>query len=946
MAEQPNEPTQQPAAATGADALYLVDGSGFIFRAYHALPPLSTKAGQPTGAVYGFTQMLIKLETEHRPSHLAVIFDAGSRSFRHQVFAEYKANRAEPPDDLKPQFGLVRKVVETFNIPVLEAVGFEADDLIATLTRLARERGQRVVIVSSDKDLMQLVDEQVVLHDTMKNVPHGFTYGEKEVEEKFGVPPKQLGDVLALMGDSIDNVPGIPGVGPKTAAALVQKLGSIESIVTRVDEIAGIKGLRGAASIAQKVREHVEAVRLSRQLVSLDEHVAVPVPLDELVRREPDMAKVETLLRELEFVRLLDRLKPIAHRPPTLNVDAEGKALPASEPQTTPSTIEPPLKIEIGKNPPKVITDAAELQKLASELLRASELGLVLESSGGPPSSAALIGLGLAAPAQPTVYVPLGHRYLGAPAQIDAHAALEILHLVLAAGQPRKHVHGLKDAIVLLGRYGARMGGVASDPQIASYLIDPNAEHDVTSLCGRRLGSAIESREQLLGTGKKALAYEMLEIERAAQYAACQVEGTLAVGALLRAELESRGMLNLLDELELPLARVLAVMERHGVKLDTAWLHTLGVDVDQKLDAIQKEVQALAGSELNLGSPKQLQELLFDKLQLPGIKRTKTGWSTDADVLEELAPLHPIAAKILEHRVLAKLKGTYIDALPAAVDSRDGRLHTSYRQTVAATGRLSSTEPNLQNVPIRTELGREIRRAFVAAEGCVLVAADYSQIELRVLAHLSKDPVLVDSFNKDEDIHRRTVVEMFGAAQADDPKLRSVAKMINYGIVYGLSDFGLAQRLGIERADAKRYIDGYLKTYNVLDRYMARIVEDAYRDGGTRTLFGRFRPIPELGARNRMLRSAGERMARNTPIQGTAADLLKMAMIHVQRALDKEAPAVKMLLTVHDELVLEAPAAEADAVAKRLRDKMENVFKLDVPLKVDLGIGRTWADAK
>ncbi|MCU1279500.1 MAG: polA1, partial [bacterium] len=545
-----------------------------------------------------------------------------------------------------------------------------------------------------------------------------------------------------------------------------------------------------------------------------------------------------------------------------------------------------------------------------------------------------------------TVYVPLGHRYLGAPPQLDAHKALDVLALVFGAGQPRKHVYGLKDTIVLLARYGARMGGVATDPQIASYLLDPNEDHDVSSLCGRRLMATVESRAALLGSGKKALAYDSLEIARAAQYAGCQAEGTLAVGALLRAELEQRQMVRLLDDIELPLARVLAVMEMHGVKLDVEWLRTLGRDVDAKLHAIEKEVQALAGSEINLASPKQLQELLFDKLGLPGTKRTKTGWSTDADVLEELAPLHPVAAKILEHRVLAKLKGTYIDALPAIVDPKDGRLHTSYRQTVAATGRLSSTEPNLQNVPIRTELGREIRRAFVAADGHVLIAADYSQIELRVLAHLSKDPVLLDAFGKDEDIHRRTVIEMFGEAQADDPRLRSVAKMINYGIVYGLSDFGLAQRLGIERADAKRYIDGYLKTYAQLDKYMHQIIEDAYRDGGTRTLMGRFRPIPELQARNRMLRSAGERMARNTPIQGTAADLLKLAMIQVQRVIDTEARDVKMLLTVHDELVLEAPAERADVIGKRLVDKMEGVWKLDVPLKVDLGIGRTWADAK
>ena len=934
------------------DALYLVDGSGFIFRAYHALPPLTTKSGLSTGAVYGFTQMLIKLETDHRPSHLAVVFDAGSSSFRNELFSEYKANRTEPPDDLKPQFALVRKVVETFNIPVLEAIGFEADDLIATLVREARERGQRVVVVSSDKDLMQLVvDGKVVLHDTMKNVPHGFTYDEKAVEEKFGVPPARLADVLALMGDSVDNIPGIPGVGPKTAAALIQAYGDVENMIAHADEIANLPGLRGAKSVAEKVKAHVESVRLSRQLVSLDEHVEVPVALETLRRREPDMTKLESLLRELEFFRLLERLKPVAHKPPTLDVDAEGKAVSPQPSAVSPeaAVIEPPLKIEIGKSPPQIITDEAELRALASELLRTSELGVALESTASPPSSqlaAALIGIGLASPGRPTVYVPLGHRYLGAPPQLDAHKALDVLALVFAAGQPRKHVHGLKDAIILLQRYGARMGGVASDPQIASYLLDPTEEHDVSSLCGRRLAATVESRAALLGSGKKALAYDTLEVARAAQYAACQAEGTLAVGALLRAELEHKQMLRLLDEIELPLARVLAVMETHGVKLDVEWLRTLGRDVDGKLQAIEKEVQALAGSDINLGSPKQLQELLFDKLGLPGIKRTKTGWSTDADVLEELAPLHPVAAKILEHRVLAKLKGTYIDALPAVVDARDGRLHTSYRQTIAATGRLSSTEPNLQNVPIRTELGREIRRAFIADAGSVLIAADYSQIELRVLAHLSKDPVLLDAFSKDEDIHRRTVIEMFGEAQADDPRLRSVAKMINYGIVYGLSDFGLAQRLGIERADAKRYIDGYLKTYATLDKYMHQIIEEAYRDGGTRTLLGRFRPIPELQARNRMLRSSGERKARNTPIQGTAADLLKLAMIAVQRVIDTEAKDVKMLLTVHDELVLEAPAERADAVSKKLVDKMEGVWKLDVPLKVDVGIGKNWAEAK
>ncbi|MFI5290389.1 MAG: DNA polymerase, partial [Polyangia bacterium] len=503
---------------------------------------------------------------------------------------------------------------------------------------------------------------------------------------------------------------------------------------------------------------------------------------------------------------------------------------------------------------------------------------------------------------------------------------------------------------ILLARRNLSLGGVDSDPRIDSYLLDPAEDHALEALCSRRLGqvpSAIDGgREALLGKGKKALLFESLEIERAAAFSGCVAETTLALGRALSAELRGRGLGALLDEMEMPLAHVLAVMERHGICLDTGMLHALGKRLELRLAEIEEEVRTLTGSEINLGSPKQLQELLFEKLGLPSGRKTKTGFSVDAEVLEELAPLHPVAAKILEHRTLSKLKGTYIDALPLRVDPKTGRLHTSYVQTIAATGRLSSVDPNLQNVPIRSELGREIRRAFCADAGCLLVVGDYSQIELRLLAHLSEDPVLIDAFQKDEDIHRRTVSEMFGADKADDSQLRSVAKMINYGIVYGLSDYGLAQRLGIERADAKRYIDGYLKTYARAAAYMEGLIREAYRDAGARTLFGRFRPLPELASKNRNVRMAGERMARNTPIQGTAADLLKLAMIKVQKFLDAEAPEVRMLLTVHDELVLEAPEPRAAQMGERLREVMEGVVPLKVPLKVDLGIGRTWADAK
>ena len=924
------------------DALYLVDGSGFIFRAYHALPPLSTKAGVPSGAVYGFTQMLIKLEVDYRPSHLAVVFDGPTKSFRDTVYPAYKANRTEPPDDLKPQFKSVRRVVDAFGVPQMDSEGCEADDLIAAIKQQALAQGLRMVIVSSDKDLMQLVDERTVLIDTMKDPAK--VYDADAVVEKFGVPPAKLGDVLALMGDSVDNVPGVPGVGPKTAAALIKHFDSLENMLQHVDQIASVPGLRGAASVQAKVQAHLAEARLSRRLVALDEKVPVPVTLEAMRRKAPDMARVEEILREFEFVKLIDRLKPVAAKSAAEVVKSTVAGAARQELAAAPA---PPVKaVAIGQQKPVVVNDRAGLEALARALAEAPEVGIAVESSGGPAISAAIVGIAFAFEKAAPQYLPLSHRYLGTPPQLATDEALAALRKPLESALPRKHIHDAKDAEILLQRRGVALSGIASDPMICSYLIDPGSEHDLSSLCKLRLTAAVQDRAALLGTGKKATPFESIEVERAAVFSACEAEGALALGAVLRAEIDARGLGKLLDEMELPLSHVLAVMERHGVCLDAQLLHTQSADVEKRLSALEDEVRAMTGTDVNLGSPKQLQELLFDKLQLPAQKRTKTGFSVDAEVLEELAPLHPIAAKILEHRTLAKLKGTYLDALPQLVDPRTGRLHTSYKQTIAATGRLSSVDPNLQNVPIRTDEGKRIRHAFRADKGYLLVVGDYSQIELRVLAHLSKDPVLIDAFRRDQDIHRRTVAEMFGAEKADDPQLRSVAKMINYGIAYGLSDFGLSQRLGIERSEARRYIDTYYKTYAVMTAYVDGLIREAYREGGSRTLLGRFRPIPELAARNRTVRQYGERIARNTPIQGTAADLLKLAMIKVQSFLDRDAPDTRMLLTVHDELVLEAPAAQAESVGGRLRDVMEQVLPLTVPLKVDLGIGPTWAEAK
>jgi DNA polymerase-1 len=943
------------------DELWLVDGSNFLFRAYHALPPLSTKAGVPSGAVFGFTQMLVRLETDFKPPRLAVVFDAGAKSFRNDLYTEYKAHRPPAPDDLIPQFSLVRQVVEAFSIPVLEATELEADDLIATLAARAKEQGLRVVVVSSDKDLMQLVDEHCVLLDTMKNV----TFDTAAVTEKFGVPPERLGDVLALMGDSVDNVPGVPGVGPKTAAALVQAFGGTEQMLGRIEEVAGLKGLRGAASVAEKLKANIEQLRLSRKLVALDDAATLTVSLDDLKRRPIDGAKVGAKLRELEFLRLADRFDgghvPAAAPPssspstPTSTTTTTTTGLKEPESPSAPSSPSPspsPSPVVLGR-PVEVIADEKALEILAGEISRTTELGLSLWVTPGPSLTAIPIGLAIAFPHRPSVYLPLEHRYLACPTQLGT-VCLAKLRTALDAPRTTRFVHDSKEVEIVLRRYGASLGKTGWDPALASYLLDPSLDHSLSGLATTHLAdlfpvaghASLPPQSAIIGKGAKAAPLESVEVARAAAQAGLEAECALAVGLRLRGVIEQRGMTKLLDELERPLALVLADIEPHGILLDREMMARLSKQTGDAMAALEAEVDQVAGGHINLGSPKQLQELLFGKLGLPPVRRTKTGLSTDADVLEELAPMHPVARKILDHRVLSKLKGTYLDTLPALVDPRNGRLHTSYKQTIAATGRLSSVEPNLQNIPIRTELGKEIRRAFISEPGNVLVVADYSQIELRVLAHLSGDAVLTDSFQKGQDVHERTVVEMFGEPKRADPDMRRVAKMINYGIVYGLSDFGLAERLGIDRAAARSYIEGYNRTYAGVAGYMEHVIEEAKRDGGARTLFGRFRPLHELASKNAVTRRYGERMARNTPIQGTAADLLKIAMIDVEKLLAARGGRTRMLLTVHDELVLEAPEDEAAAIAEGLRKAMEGVHVLSVPLVVDVGIGRSWADAK
>ncbi len=965
--------------------LYLVDGSNFLFRAFHAMPPLLTTSGIPTGAVRGLANMLLKLLGEYQPSHIAVVFDAGGRDLRAERLPTYKQNRAECPPDLLPQFDLARRAVRALGVRCLDATDVEADDLIATLARKAQRAKLQVVIASSDKDLMQLcVDGEIALLDTMKDEGRGKLYGTAEVVEKFGVPPQQLGDVLALMGDSSDNLPGVPGVGPKTAAQLIQSFGSITELLARIDEIT----VRGKDRIQAALRANADQLRLVRELVTLDEAVSGAPELDELARQPVHRDELLTLLKELEFGTLHKRLTQPGGIPgmPDLSEGGENdaaagaaSAAPASpaggtgETGETAATAEPAAPdFPVRPTDPPTAALVAAVPEGAVVVLTAVELGQVVatleaqlraEPAGyvavvpqwcDDPRKAhvarlgPLAGLALATAGSAPWYVPLGHRYLGAPTQLGTAEVVAALRPLLENPALPKAVYAAKETIAGLRLLGIELAGLATDPALGSYLLDPARSHELAALVTHHLPAdypKLPSRDSLCQSGKHRTTFDAVDISRAAELAAAEARATLILGQLLQQKLDPAGQ-GLLKDLELPLSRVLADVESYGVLLDIGVLQQLSRETEVRLRTLETEIAAAAGVTINLNSPKQLAELLFEKLGLDPGKKTKgkLGHSVDAEVLEGLAADHPIARQILEHRSLTKLKGTYLDQFPLLCDPKTGRLHTSYQQVVAATGRLSSTEPNLQNIPIRTELGAKIRRAFIAAPGHVLIAADYSQIELRVMAHLSGDPLLTTSFASGEDVHERTAIEMFGPVDGKSSDKRRAAKMINYGIIYGLSDFGLASRLQIERKLAKLYITEYFARYKGVKDFLDELVIRARRDGGARTLLGRFRPLPDLHTRNYAVRAYAERIAKNTPIQGTAADILKQAMIDVQAALRTHEPSTRMLLTVHDELVLEAPEDRKDAVSALVQRAMENAVQLRVPLRVDIGAAASWAD--
>ncbi len=895
-------PTQLPRPGS-ADTIYLIDLSGYVFRAYHAIAPLRNAHGEPTHATYGTLQMVQKLINEKKPALLGVALEGG-RGFRDELAATYKANRPPPPEDLAIQLKRCFEIVDAYRIPALRAEGFEADDVIATIVTKAVAAGYQVVIASADKDLMQLVSDRCVMWDAMRDR----VYGPPEVAHKFGVGPERLRDLLALVGDTSDNVPGVPKVGLKTAADLLNEFGSFDGIYARLSEVK-------KAAIAKSLAEHEADAKLSRELVTL--RLDAPVPFDPkaLAYEGGDVERLRGLFTELGFTRQLAEL-PRATKVKAVDISVENRT----------------------------ILEPSALEAIAARAASEKRLAIYGHTTPEDAMRCALVGLSLGVDKGECAYVPIGHRTLSAPKQLPIAEVLRILGPVLVDPNVEKLGHDVKRLDVVLRRNGVFLKGVTFDAMLASYLLDPEVDHAMVTVAEREGGIKLGKFEAVAPKVKNrpVSSMEPMEVDDASKWAGPFADALLRVAEHQRERMREAGVDRLLAELELPLAAVLADLEMRGALVDTRVLEGLGEIMAKELAALEEEAKKASGHpDLNVGSPRQLETVLFDELGLKATKKTKTGRSTDAEALEAIADDHALPKIILEHRAIAKLKSTYVDALPKLILPSTGRIHGHWRQAVAATGRISSEEPNLQNIPIRTALGREIRKAFVAPPGSVFMSADYSQIELRVLAHLSHDARMVEAFKTGQDIHVRTAMEVF-QVPADEvtDDMRRKSKTINFGVIYGMGDTALGKRLGIPRKEAGRFIDAYFERYEGVAKFMEATLAEAKRTDRVRTLLGRIRILPDLHNSDHMRRSYAERIAQNTPIQGTAADILKLAMVKLREPVVEGA---RMILTVHDELTFEVPEASVEEASKRIREAMENVVKLDVPLEVDVAWGSSWA---
>ena len=953
------------------DHLFLVDGSGYIFRAYHALPPLTRKSdGLPVGAVAGFCNMLYKLiedtKDEFEPTHLAVIFDASSKTFRNDIYPEYKANRLEPPEDLRPQFALVRDATRAFGVPSIEMLGFEADDLIATYARLAADTGARVTIVSSDKDLMQLVNDRVDMLDTMKLK----TIAREQVIEKFGVPPEKVVDVQALAGDSTDNVPGVPGIGIKTAAQLIEEYGDLETLLARAGEIKQNKR-------RENLIEFAEQARISRRLVELDNNVPVDVDLDTMGVRDPDPETLIGFCKDMEFSTLtrrvgerfnidVDAIPATGAHPP--QAAALGASEPAQEKQVAargakggvPGATMKGVDADFANANYTAVVSIADLESWIARARAQGFLAIDTETDSLNPMQARLVGISMALVPGEACYVPLQHGAgdgldfadAGAQIQIPLKDALKALKPLLEDTSVLKIGQNLKFDMLVFRQHGIALAPL-DDTMLMSYALDAGVHgHGMDELSELHLGHKPIPFSEVAGKGKSLITFDRVPVDKAVAYAAEDADVTLRLWHILKPRLVAERRMTVYETLERPLVSVIVEMERAGVKVDKAVLARLSSDFAQKMARFEDEIYVLAGERFNIGSPKQLGEILFDKQGIPGGRKTKTGaWSTDADMLEALAAQgHELPRAVLDWRGLAKLKSTYTDALPEFIDKDTGRIHTSYSLAATSTGRLASTEPNLQNIPVRTEDGRKIRTAFVAEKGNLLISADYSQIELRLLAHIADIEALKKAFADGLDIHAMTASEMFSVPLKDmDPGIRRRAKAINFGIIYGISAFGLANQLGISRQEAGDYIARYFERFPGIRAYMDDTKDFAHKNGYVETIFGRRIHLPAINSKNPAEKSFMERAAINAPIQGSAADIIRRAMIRMPDALAKAKLSARMLLQVHDELIFEAPEKEAektcDAAAKIMSGAAAPALTLSVPLDVDARAAKNWDEA-
>jgi DNA polymerase-1 len=896
--------------------LLLVDGSSYLYRAFHALPDLRNAAGEPTGAIYGVLNMLRRLLADYKADYLACVFDARGKTFRDEMYAQYKANRPPMPDDLGAQVGPLLDAIRASGWPLLQIDGVEADDVIGTLALEADKRGLRCVISTGDKDLAQLVSDRVTLVNTMSNErldPAG-------VKAKFGVPPERMLDYLTLIGDAVDNVPGVDKVGPKTAAKWLEQYGSLEGVVKHADEIGG--------AVGENLRKALDWLPKAQGLLAVKCDLDLPVGLEELKLGPRDEKQLGELISRFGFKSwpreaARDTAPPPAASPPPVRADSEERRY-------------------------ETLFEEADLARWVKDLEAAELVAFDTETTSLDPMQARLVGMSFSVLAGRAAYLPLAHNYAGAPNQLGVERAVAILKPWLESEKHGKVGQNIKYDQHVLANHGIALRGIEHDTLLESYVLESHARHDMDSLASRHLGLKTLTYDEVTGTGVGRIPFEQVDVARAAAYAAEDADLTLRIHhALLPKLVAAEKLLYVYRSVELPAREVLFRMERDGVLIDAAQLEAMSHELGQKMLELEARAHKEAGQPFNLGSPKQIAEIFFEKKGMPVIKKTPSGApSTDEDVLEKLALDHPLAKILLDYREISKLKSTYTDKLPKMVNPRTGRVHTNYGQTTAVTGRLASNDPNLQNIPVRTPEGRRIREAFVASPGHAIVSADYSQVELRIMAHISGDQNLLRAFAAGEDIHRATAAEVFGRSLGDvTPEERRYAKVINFGLIYGMSAFGLAQQLGLERATAQAYIASYFTRYPAVAKYMEETRKAARERGYVETVFGRRLWLPEIKSSNPARRGGAERAAINAPMQGTAADLIKLAMIAVRGWLDRERLSTKLIMQVHDELVLEAPEAELDRVRAETPELMSGVAKLKVPLVVDVGSGQNWEKA-